>query len=158
MKKQVMTMAAAAALLVLAGCGTAAATSTAASTADSAPAKADGVYTAQMDDASAEAAFGWRDQLVVEYRDGVIVSADFDSYDADGNRKSQLPEGAYLMEPSPSEWIPQLSENVEKAGRAFKIDNVSGATESSENARALLAAIEASNDPAEVLVVSESAE
>lgn len=132
MKKQVMTMAAAAALLVLAGCGTAAATST----ADSAPAKADGVYTAQMDDASAKAAFGWQDQLVVEYRDGVIVSADFDSYDADGNRKSQLPEGAYPMEPSPSEWIPQLSENVEKAGRAFKIDNVSGATESSENARA----------------------
>lgn len=145
MKKQVMTMAAAAALLVLAGCGTAAATST----ADSAPAKADGVYTARMKDAS----YGWQDQLVVEYRDGVIVSADFDSYDADGNRKSQLPEGAYPMEPSPSEWIPQLSENVEKAGRAFKIDNVSGATESSENARALLAAIEAGGKPGEVLLV-----
>lgn len=153
MKKQVMTMAAAAALLVLAGCGTAAATSTAASTADSAPAKADGVYTAQMDDASAEAAFGWRDQLVVEYRDGVIVSAVFESYDAEGNKKSETTSDVYPMDPTPSEWIPQLSENVEKAGRAFKIDNVSGATESSENARALLAAIEAGGKPGEVLLV-----
>ncbi len=153
MKKQVMTMAAAAALLVLAGCGTAAATSTAASTADSAPAKADGVYTAQMDDASAEAAFGWQDQLVVEYKDGAVVSAVFESYDAEGNKKSETTSDVYPMDPTPSEWIPRLSENVEKAGRAFKIDNVSGATESSENARALLAAIEAGGKPGEVLLV-----
>ena len=133
MRKQIMAMVAAM-LLALTGC---------------AASKADGVYTARMKDAS----YGWQDQLVVEYKDGAVVSAVFESYDADGNRKSQLPEGAYPMEPSPSEWIPRLSENVEKAGRAFKIDNVSGATESSENARALLAAIEAGGKPGEVLLV-----
>lgn len=160
MKKQFMTMAAAAALLVLAGCGTAAttSTSTAASAADSAPVKADGTYTAQMDDASAEAAFGWRDQLVVEYKDGAVVSAVFESYDADGNKKSEISSDVYPMDPTPSEWIPQLSENIAKADSADAIEGISGATMASSNARAMMEAIEASSDPAEVLVVSESAE
>ena len=59
---------------------------------------ADGVYTAELDDASAEAAHGWRDTLVVEYKDGKIVSATFESYDADGNKKSE----ATAEEPTPA--------------------------------------------------------
>ena len=51
--------------------------SLAACSSGSSSGKADGVYTAEMDDAAAEAAHGWRDTLTVEYKDGKVVSATF---------------------------------------------------------------------------------
>lgn len=109
-----------------------------------------------MDDASVEAAYGWRDQLVVEYKDGKVVSAVFESYDADGNKKSEISPEVYPMDPAPADWMPQLSENIAKAETAEKIDGVAGATMASNNARAMMAAIEASGEPDEVLVVAET--
>ncbi|OUQ37746.1 FMN-binding protein [Faecalibacterium sp. An122] len=165
--KILMAMAAATALVVLAGCSSSSSTadSTAASsTASSAAAseettettgKADGVYTAQMDDASAEAAYGWRDELVVEYKDGKIVSATFESYDADGNKKSETTAETYPMDPSPADWMPELSENIVKAGTSSEIDGITGATLATNNAKAMLAAIEAEGEPDQTIVVSE---
>lgn len=165
--KILMAMAAATALVVLAGCSSS--SSTASSAADSTAAssaaaseettettgKADGVYTAQMDDASAEAAYGWRDELVVEYKDGKIVSATFESYDADGNKKSETTAETYPMAPSPADWMPELSENIVKAGTSSEIDGITGATLATNNAKAMLAAIEAEGEPDQTIVVSE---
>lgn len=151
--KIVLITALSAATLALVGCGTAA--SSTATEQKTEAVKADGVYTAQMDDASAEAAYGWRDQLEVEYKDGKVVSAVFESYDADGNKKSEISPDVYPMDPTPADWMPQLSENIAKAETAEAIDGVAGATMASNNARAMMAAIEAANDPAEVLVVAE---
>lgn len=161
------------AMLAMVGCGSNTASSTAASstaasstaenTADSAAsaentAMADGVYTAQMDDAAAEADHGWRNQLVVEYKDGKMVSATFESYDADGNKKSETTPDTYPMDPTPSEWIPQLSENILAAGNSADIDGISGATNASNDARALLAAIETEGKPGETITVSSTAD
>lgn len=151
--KIILITALSAATLALVGCGTAASSTTTEQKTEAV--KADGVYTAQMDDASAEAAYGWRDQLEVEYKDGKVVSAVFESYDADGNKKSEISPDVYPMDPTPADWMPQLSENIAKAESAEKIDGVAGATMASNNARAMMAAIEAANDPSEVLVVAE---
>lgn len=174
MKKAIVMILTAATLLTLAGCSSdSAASSTAASsvassaaseassTADSAAenteaaVKADGVYTAEMDDAATEASYGWRDQLVVEYKDGKMVSATFESYDADGNKKSEVSPDSYPMDPAPADWVPQLSENILAAGNSADIDGISGATMASNNARAMLAAIEESGEPGETIVVAE---
>lgn len=118
---------------------------------------ADGVYTAEIDDAAAEAAYGWRDTLVVEYKDGKMVSASFESYDADGNKKSETTPETYPMDPAPSQWIPALSANVLEAGEAKRIDNIAGATLASNNAKALLEAIEENGVAGETIQVSVSA-
>lgn len=115
---------------------------------------ADGTYTAEMDDAAAEAAYGWRDTLVVEYKDGKMVSAVFESYDADGNKKSEQTAETYPMDPQPSEWVPQLNANLEKAGDSKHLDGVAGATLASNNAKALLEAIEKEGKPGETIQVS----
>lgn len=103
--------------------------------------KADGVYTAQADDAYVEKfGYGWRDTLTVTYKNGKVVDAVFDSFDESGARKSELTD-YNGMEPTPSVWIPQISSNV-KVAVDGKVDVVAGATISSGNAAQLLAAIE----------------
>lgn len=114
--------------------------------------KPDGTYTAQGDDASTEAAYGWRDTLVVTYKNGAITEAVFESYNADGVKKSEDP--TYEMPVPPSEWIPQLSENVKAAGKSDEVAAVAGATNSSNNAKALLAAIEKSGTAGETITVA----
>ena len=175
--KKISVAIVAVAMLAMVGCSSNTASSTAASstaasstaassatenTADSTTAEttamADGVYTAQMDDAAAEADYGWRNQLVVEYKDGKMVSATFESYDADGNKKSETTPDTYPMDPAPSEWIPQLSENILAAGNSADIDGISGATIASNDARALLAAIETEGKPGETITVSSTAD
>ncbi len=113
----------------------------------------DGVYTAEADDAYVENyAYGWRDTLTVTYKDGVVVDATFESYDAEGNKKST--PGNYDMTPPPSEWMPELSENVVEAGTASQVDGVAGATIASGNAKQLFAAIEKDGKPGETIMVA----
>ena len=64
------------------------------------------------------------------------------SHDANGNLKSEATAETYPMDPLPSEWIPQLEENVKAAGTADKIEAVAGATSSSESVKVLMAAVE----------------
>lgn len=68
----------------------------------------DGTYTAQYKEPSHD----WTEYLSVTYKDGVITDVDFDAKDANGNLKSEATAETYPMDPLPSEWIPQLEENV----------------------------------------------
>ena len=107
---------------------------------------ADGTYTAQVDEATAEAAYGWTETLSVTYKGGKIADVDFDAFDLDGNRKSEIDPATYPMDPAPSVWIPQLEANIKATASADKVAAVAGATNSSETAKALYAAvIEAAN-------------
>ena len=149
MKKLILPAALSAAMLLsLAGCA-----KTAAETPKTT--MADGTYTAEMDDASAEAAYGWRDRLVVEYKDGALVSAVFDSYDADGNKKSETTPDTYPMDPAPSAWMPELNDQLLKSGGSGEIDGVTGATMASNNAKTMMKAILDSGVAGETVVVSE---
>ena len=148
MKKLLVPAALSAAMLLsVAGCA-----KTAAAPAPSA--MPDGTYTAEMDDASAEAAYGWRDQLVVEYKDGALVSAVFESYDADGNKKSETTPETYPMDPAPADWMPELSDQILKSGGTGEIDGITGATMASNNARAMMQAILDSGVAGETVTVA----
>lgn len=119
---------------------------------------ADGSYTAELDDASAAAAYGWRDTVVAQYKDGKLVSATFESYDADGNKKSETTAETYPMDPAPADWIPELTSRLTKAGEAKRVDAIAGATTASNNAKALLTAIEKSGKPGETIQVPAAGE
>ncbi|NLW78576.1 MAG: hypothetical protein GXY32_04080 [Ruminococcaceae bacterium] len=118
--------------------------------------KADGVYTAEADDTYVDSnGYGWRDTLTLTYKDGKVVAAQFESYDADGNAKS-VPGNYEGMTPEPSEWIPQLSANVLAASSASSIDGIAGATIASGNAQKLYEAIEKNGKPGETIQVDLS--
>ncbi|MEG1932122.1 MAG: FMN-binding protein [Pygmaiobacter sp.] len=101
----------------------------------------DGTYTAKMDAASAAASYGWTDTLSVTYQGGKITEVDFDSFDAEGKRKSETPEYP-MTAPAPAEWMPKLEENIKATTSADKVAAVAGATNSSDNAKALYAAVQ----------------
>ena len=103
---------------------------------------ADGTYSAELSDAATEANHGWKDFLTVTYQDGKMVEVDFDSKDADGNLKSEwaTPE-TYPMDPQPSEWIPQLEENIKATSDPDKVASVAGATMGSSHAKELYRAV-----------------
>lgn len=94
-------------------------------------------YTAE----AAQASHGYKDTLTVSFEGDKVVDAVFESYNEDGGKKSEASFEEYPMQPSPSEWIPQLSENVKKAKTADDVAGVAGATYGSNNAKALYAAI-----------------
>ena len=101
----------------------------------------DGVYTARMSDAyTQEEGHGWQTTLTLQIEGGAIVSADFDAFQ-DGRRKSELSAEEYPMDPPASEWIPELATQIEAASAPCDIDGVSGATNASDEARKLFAAI-----------------
>ena len=103
---------------------------------------ADGTYSAELSDAATEANHGWKDFLTVTYKDGEMVEVQFDSKDADGNLKSEWtnPEN-YPMDPQPSEWIPQLEENIKATSNPDKVASVAGATMGSNHAKELYRAV-----------------
>ncbi len=115
--------------------------------------KADGVYTATISEAMTAENHGWRDEIVVTYKDGKIVEAKYDAYDADGNQKSKSTAESYPMDPHPTTWIPQMNQKMVEAGSAAKLDAIAGATNSSTNVKLLLAAIEKDGKPGETIVV-----
>lgn len=115
---------------------------------------ADGEYTAQADDAWVEGdGYGWRDTLSITVEGGKITAASYDAFDAEGKAKSQ-PGNYEGMEPPPSDWMPQLSANVESAGLDGTVDAVAGATTSSENVQKLLDAIKAEGSPGATIDVA----
>ena len=72
----------------------------------------------------------------------LVLALDFDSKDADGNLKSEwaTPEN-YPMTLQPSEWIPQLEENLKATTNPDKVAAVAGATLGSNHAKALYKAV-----------------
>lgn len=116
---------------------------------------ADGTYTAVADDTYVNGnGRGWRDTLTVVYKDGVIVSAKYDSINVEtGQKKSELTAEEYPMPIPVSTWIPQLNENIVKAGTASNIDVVAGATSSSNMCKWLLKGIEENGEPGKTISV-----
>lgn len=135
--------------LTLTACGSKPASSDGAS-------KPDGMYKAETDDATVELDYGFRDTLEVEYKGGKVVAVTFESYDKDGNKKSELDPATYPMDPPPAEWIPMLQDNILKAGVSSAVDTVSGASNSSSNAIALFKAIETEGVAGETLSVNNT--
>ncbi|HIV86681.1 MAG TPA: hypothetical protein H9896_01040 [Candidatus Pygmaiobacter gallistercoris] len=103
---------------------------------------ADGTYSAEISDASAEANHGWKDFLTITYKDGEMVDVQFDAKDADGNLKTEStnPEN-YPMDPQPSVWMPQLEENIKATSNPDKVAAVAGATTGSNHAKELYRAV-----------------
>ncbi len=98
----------------------------------------DGTYTAQ----TTQDAHGWADVLSVTYSDGVLTDASFNSINEEGTEKSTLAPEEYPMDPTPGEWIPQLTENVKASeGVPEDIATIAGASLSSQNAKNMLEAI-----------------
>lgn len=99
----------------------------------------DGTYTAEFKNISN----GWKDTLAVTYKDGGVVSAEYDAVNADGAKKSSMTDEQYPMtDPVLSQWLPMLNENIVKAnGDADKIEAVAGATNSSTAAKTLMAEV-----------------
>lgn len=117
----------------------------------------DGIYTAKVSQEYADAVgHGWADQLTVTYKDGVITEVVYDSFNADGTNKKEATMEEYPMGPpdftAPSEWMPQLEENVKAAGSSDKVEAVAGATSGSDTVKALLAAIEKDGKPGETII------
>lgn len=102
---------------------------------------ADGTYTAKVDEAAAAASYGWTDTLSVTYQNGKITDVDFDSFNADGDRKSETTAETYPMDPAPSVWMPELEANIKATSSADKVAAVAGATSSSNNAKLLYQAV-----------------
>ncbi len=98
----------------------------------------DGTYSAQM----AAPSEGYTDTLTITYSNGNVSDATFESIHEDGSLKSATTFDNYPMTPHPSEWISELSENVLNAANSDEIDMVAGATNSSNNAKAMMKAIE----------------
>ena len=107
----------------------------------------DGTYTAETSAAVTEAEHGWKDTLVVTVTDGVVTEAVMESFNAEGDKKSEATSETYPMDPLPSEWLPTISANVASAETPDGIDSVAGATKTVDAAKKLYAAIlEAAKD------------
>jgi len=101
----------------------------------------DGKYSAEMSQAFAdENGHGWQSFMTATVKDGVVMDVNYDSKSGD-QLKSETTAETYPMTPHPTEWIPQLNENLNKAKTVKEVEAVSGATHASEEAKALYAAI-----------------
>lgn len=92
----------------------------------------DGEYTAEYKNAS----YGWKEYLTVTYKGGAVADVDFDAKDEKGALKSEATD--YAMDPLPSVWMPQIEESIKSKG---EVEAVAGATNSSNSAKELLAAV-----------------
>ncbi len=101
----------------------------------------DGQYTARMSEAYAKGTGqGWQTTLTVTFEGGKAENVEFDAF-MDGKKKSEQSKEEYPMEPRPSEWMPEIAEQIKKAQRPDEIEGVSGATIASGEARRLYGAI-----------------
>lgn len=100
----------------------------------------DGTYKAE----AAEASHGWKDYLVVTVSGGEITEIEFDSLDENGNKKSVDPEYRGNMEPVsgtyPEKFFPDIVNEFTAKGSVDKMDNITGATHSTDSFKALMTA------------------
>ncbi|KOA18420.1 FMN-binding domain protein [Clostridium homopropionicum DSM 5847] len=151
MKKKLLYVVTAAALStsLLVGCGSSSKTAeTGSKPADSTStantttkAYKDGTYKATYDFLDGH---GWKPQLEIEIKDGKIAKVVYDSANAEGKLKTKDDAYNKLMKSksntSPAEYSPKLQDALVKSQDYTKVDTVTGATESSEEFKALAAA------------------
>lgn len=119
----------------------------------------DGTYTAEMSDAYAtEVGHGYKPTLTITVSGGAVTEAVLDAVNVEtGELKSASTPETYPMEPHPSEWLPQLSENIRNAENGEGVQAVAGATTASGEAKALYdAALDAAAKGNTETVVLES--
>lgn len=117
----------------------------------------DGTYSAEY---SAADEHGWTDRLDVTVEGGKITAATFDSYDAEGNKKSESEEYNNVMKDAggttwPSEFLPAYSTDLVEKQDAAKVDTIAGATVSADSLKVLFKALQTNmskGDTAEVKV------
>ena len=101
----------------------------------------DGEYTAQVSEEYAKnSGHGWQEYLKITVSGGQVADVEYDAQ-MDGKLKSKTTKEEYNMDPHPSQWIPQLTQNVKNAKTPDEVDAVSGATSSSETVKKLYAAV-----------------
>ena len=113
---------------------------------------ADGTYRAE----AKEASHGWTDFVEITVENGEIVKAVADSYDANGNLKTNDEEYAKNMGYEPKEYFGYLADQLENHKTPSDIDTFTGATHSSENVRLLSWALMYNGKPGETLKVDLS--
>lgn len=100
----------------------------------------DGEYVAETSETyTAETGHGWREYVKITVSDGQIVDMEYDAL-KDEKKKSETTQDEYPMTPHPSQWIPQLNENLQAADNPDEVDAVAGATQSSQMIKKLYAA------------------
>ncbi len=119
----------------------------------------DGTYKAE----AADFEHGWKDYVVVEIADGKAAIKEFDSLNEAGDKKSQNAEYRDAMEPVtgtyPEKYIPEILASFEAKGSTEKMDNITGATNSTNSFKALVnAALESAKkgDTATAIVSAAS--
>lgn len=120
----------------------------------------DGTYTAEYD---ALDSHGWKAFVTIVLSDDVITSADYDYFNADGERKSE--DSAYnasmlaIKGINPAMYCPMINTNIMDAvivPQFDSIDVVAGATHSCENANELvMEALASAKDGAGDVVVPQ---
>ncbi len=100
----------------------------------------DGVYKAE----SAEYSHGWKDYVIVSVSGGKVSIQEFDSVNEAGDKKSQDPSYREAMEPVsgtyPEKFLPDIVAEFEAKGSVDKMDNITGATNSTNSFKALVTA------------------
>ncbi|WP_167848994.1 FMN-binding protein [Geotoga petraea] len=109
----------------------------------------DGEYRAEM----AEAEHGWTDFLEITVKNGIIVDAYADAFNANGGLKTDDPVYAKNMGMEPSRFYSVLSYRVIAEQSASEVDTFTGASGSSANVKNLLSGIIENGKPGKTIKV-----
>ncbi len=121
---------------------------------------ADAAVSLEDGDYMAEANYderGWKPFVEMTVADGKISMVNFDYITEDGKLKSEDEEYNKAMKEksgtNPSEYMPALENNLMEAQDVEMVDNVTGATNSSDNFKALVKAIMDDGKPGETVTI-----
>ncbi len=100
----------------------------------------DGTYKAE----NAEYSHGWKDYVIVSVSGGKVTIQEFDSLNEAGDKKSLDPDYRGAMEPVsgtyPEKFFPEIVAEYNAKGSVDKMDNITGATGSTDSFKALVTA------------------
>ncbi len=99
----------------------------------------DGTYRAEVDEQTADEAYGWKDFVEVTISGGEVTAVTFNSVNGEGALKTEDPN--YVMDPMPSEWQPELVKRFMETKDPDQVEDVAGATIGSRNFKALMRAV-----------------
>ena len=100
----------------------------------------DGTYKAE----SAEFSHGWKDYVIVSVSGGKVTVKEYDALNEAGEKKTEDPDYRAAMEPVsgtyPEKFFPEIVADFNAKGSVDKMDNVTGATSSTNSFKALVTA------------------
>lgn len=109
----------------------------------------DGTYTAEFKDYDS---YGYKDYIIVEVKDGVVAKVQYNGINADGMLKTEDEKYQSSMEKTqdtyPKRYTADLANQLLEKGEIAKVDDIAGASWSSECFKALYNALLQKNMPA----------